>query len=118
VRGCSAQEATAAAIAEFGDPRMVAAGFGPELAAAQARRVALGLVATGPLVGTAWIVAVTVNALAPWRQQLSGPWLALPLVGLALAPQSARRAASSLPGHPGHPPPDPRARPARGAAGS
>jgi hypothetical protein len=83
----------------------------PELAAAQARRVALGLVATGPLVGTAWIVAVTVNALPPWRQQLSGPWLALPLVGLALAAQSARRAASSFPGHPGHPPPDPRAAP-------
>jgi hypothetical protein len=85
VRGCSAQEAAAVAIAEFGDPRMVAAGFGPELAAAQARRVAVGLVATGPLVGAAWIVAVAVNALPPWRQQLSGPWLALPLVGLALA---------------------------------
>jgi hypothetical protein len=83
-QGCSAREAAAAAIAEFGDPATVAAGFGPELAATQARRVALGLLATGPLVGAAWIAAVAVNALPPWRQQLSGPWLALPLVGLAL----------------------------------
>ena len=85
VQGCSAQEATAAAITEFGDPRTVAEGFGPELAAVQARRVALGLLATGPLVGLAWIAAVAVNALPPWRYQLTGPWLALPLVGLALA---------------------------------
>ena len=84
-RGCSPQEATAAAIAEFGDPHTVAAAFGPELGAVQARRVALGLLVTGPLVGLAWIAAVVVNALPPWRHQLIGPWLALPLVGLALA---------------------------------
>jgi hypothetical protein len=84
-RGRSPQEATAAAIAEFGNPRMVATAFGPELAAVQARRVALGLLATGPLVGLAWIAAVAFNALPPWGQQLTGPWLALPLVGLALA---------------------------------
>jgi hypothetical protein len=84
-RGCSPQEATAAAIAEFGDPRMVAEAFGPELAAVQARRVAFGLLATGPLVGLAWIAAVAINALPPWGHQLTGPWLALPLVGLALA---------------------------------
>jgi Transcriptional regulator PadR-like family len=84
-RGCSPQEATAAAIEEFGDPPTVAAAFGPELAAVQARRVALGLLVSGPLVGLTWIAAVAVNALSPWRQQLTGPWLALPLVGLALA---------------------------------
>ncbi len=84
-RGCSQAEATSAAIAEFGDPDTVAAAFGPELGAVQARRVALGLLATGPLVGLAWIAAVVVNALPPWRHQLIGPWLALPLVGLALA---------------------------------
>jgi hypothetical protein len=84
-RGCSQAEATAAAIAEFGDPHTVAAAFGPELGAVQARRVALALLVTGPLVGLAWIAAVVVNALPPWRHQLIGPWLALPLVGLALA---------------------------------
>ena len=84
-RGCSHAEATAAAIAEFGDPHTVAAAWGPELGAVQARRVALGLLVTGPLVGLAWIAAVVVNALPPWHHQLIGPWLALPLVGLALA---------------------------------
>ena len=83
--GCSQAEATAAAIDEYGDPNMVAAAFGPELGAVQARRVAVGLLVTGPLVGLAWIAAVVVNALPPWRHQLIGPWLALPLVGLALA---------------------------------
>jgi hypothetical protein len=84
-RGCSQAEATAAVIAEFGDPNTVAAAFGPELGALQARRVAVGLLATGPLVGLTWIATVVVNALPPWRHQLIGPWLALPLVGLALA---------------------------------
>jgi hypothetical protein len=85
MRGGSPQEATRAAISEFGDPRAVAVGFAPELAAVQARRVALGLLVTGPLVGLSWITAVAVNALPPWQQQLTGAWLALPLVGLALA---------------------------------
>jgi hypothetical protein len=83
-RGRPLGEATAAAIAEFGDPTTVAAGFAPELGAVQARRVALGLLLTGPLVGLTWIAAAAVNALPPWRHQLIGPWLALPLVGLAL----------------------------------
>jgi hypothetical protein len=83
-QGRSLRDATAAAIAEFGDPPTVAAAFGPELGAVQARRVALGLLATGPLVGLTWIVAAAINALPPWRHQLTGPWLALPLVGLAL----------------------------------
>jgi hypothetical protein len=84
-RGCSQAEATAAAIAEFGDPATISAAFGPELGAVQARRVAVGLLVTGPLVGLTWIAAMEVNALPPWRHQLIGPWLALPLVGLALA---------------------------------
>lgn len=83
-RGCSHQQAARAAIEEFGDPRTVAAAFAPELGAVQARRAALGLLVTGPLVGLAWIAAVAVNALPPWRHELTGPWLALPLVGLAL----------------------------------
>jgi hypothetical protein len=83
--GCSQAEATAAVIAEFGDPAMVAAAFRSELGAAQARRVALGLLVTGPLVGLAWVAAVVVNSLPPWRHQLIGPWLALPVVCLALA---------------------------------
>jgi hypothetical protein len=83
-RGCSQAEATAAVIAEFGDPNTVAAAFKPELGAVQARRVAVGLLVTGPLVGLTWIAAVVVNVLPLWRHQQIGPWLALPVVGLAL----------------------------------
>jgi hypothetical protein len=82
-RGCPRREATATALAEFGDPDTVAAAFAPQLAAVQARRVALGLLWTGPLVGLAWIAALAAGASPPWRQ-LVGPWLALSLVGLAL----------------------------------
>jgi hypothetical protein len=83
-RGRSPKEATAAAFAEFGDPPTVAAAFAPELAAVQGRRVALGLLASGPLVGLAWIAAAVANTLPPWPLDLTGPWLALPLLGLAL----------------------------------
>jgi hypothetical protein len=83
--GCSPQAATAAAIAEFGDPATVAAGLAPGLAAVQARRVAVGLGVTGPLVGGVWVAAAAANGVPLWRLQLPGSWLALPLVGLALA---------------------------------
>ena len=46
-------DAARAAVAEFGDAATVAAGFGPELAAATGRRVGLALLSTGPLVGSA-----------------------------------------------------------------
>jgi hypothetical protein len=41
------------------------------------------LLATGPLVGLTWIAAAAVNALPPWRHQLPGPLIALPLAGPA-----------------------------------
>jgi len=59
----SPEEAARAAVAEFGHPGTVAAGFGPELAAATGRRVGLGLLATGPLVGSSWLLV----AASTWR---------------------------------------------------
>jgi hypothetical protein len=64
-------EAATAATAEFGDPRHVAAAFRPELAARQARRLALTLVTTGPLVGLLWITAATASHIAIRR---APPW--------------------------------------------
>jgi hypothetical protein len=55
-RGRALQEAIAAAIAEFGDPHIVAEASGPELAPVQARRVALGLL-VGSLVWPPVVVA-------------------------------------------------------------
>ena len=64
--------AAAAAIAEFGDPRVVAGAFRPELTIRHARRVALTLVTTGPLIGLLWVGAAAASHMAirhapPWE---------------------------------------------------
>lgn len=64
--------AAAAATAEFGDPRLVAEAFRPELTARHARRVAVTLVITGPLIGLLWAAAAAASHIAirhapPWQ---------------------------------------------------
>ena len=64
--------AAQAAIGEFGDPCQVAALFRPELAVRQARRLAVTLVATGPLIGLLWTAAALASHIAirhapPWH---------------------------------------------------
>lgn len=58
-------------------PRQIASAFGPELAARQARRLALTLVMTGPLVGLLWSAAASASHLGirrapPWH------WVSMP----------------------------------------
>jgi hypothetical protein len=74
--GLLPEQAATAAVAEFGDPHTVAAGFGPELAAATGRRVGLTLLATGPLVGSCWLLLTA----ATWRWSGQEPPVALGLV--------------------------------------
>src|SRR6204780_316158 len=76
----------AAAIEEFGDPGLVAAAFGPGLAPGQARRVALTLLVTGPLVGLLWATAATASHIGsrqvpPWHWvgALPGSLMVFPL---------------------------------------
>ena len=76
----------AAAIEEFGDPGLVAAAFGPGLALGQARRVALTLLVTGPLVGLLWATAATASHIGsrqvpPWHWvgALPGSLMVFPL---------------------------------------
>jgi len=69
--GHAPAQAALAAIREFGDPAQVASGFRAEIAASQARRVAVSLLATGPLVGLLWI-AVAVAGHLGFR--LGPPW--------------------------------------------
>jgi hypothetical protein len=76
--GLPREEAARTAVAEFGDPGTVAAGFGPELAAATGRRVGLGLLTTGPLVGTSWLLLATTT----WRWAGRDPPAALGLVAV------------------------------------
>ena len=63
-RGLDAQAAVAAALREFGPPAGLARGFAGELATARARRIALAYLATGPMVGASWLLAL---------QPVSGP---------------------------------------------
>ncbi|HEV2894723.1 MAG TPA: permease prefix domain 1-containing protein [Actinomycetota bacterium] len=63
-QGLTPADAASAAAAEFGDAQLVAAGLGAELAAQTGRRVGLGLLATGPLVGLTWLGTVLANAAA------------------------------------------------------
>lgn len=93
-RGLAPIPAAQATLAEFGDAGQVAYAFAPELVAAHARRVALTLARTGPLLGALWIAALVAsplskpllaNAVAPWHWPWSAsPWVGLPLVGLVL----------------------------------
>lgn len=87
-RGDSPRTAVASSIGEFGDPEMVAASFAPEMAAQQSRRVALGLLRTGPLVGLMWGVALITSPVGEsllGRHSLVGPMRLLPLLGVTIA---------------------------------
>ena len=89
--GLPAGAAAEAAITEFGDPRQVTDAFRPHLAMVHARRVALTLLATGPLVGLLWTAAALASHIAirnapPW-QWASAPPLSpavFPAIGAAL----------------------------------
>jgi hypothetical protein len=71
-RGMVPADAAGAAAAEFGDAHLVAAGFGAELAVQTGRRVGLGLLATGPLVGLTWLATVLPSAAAAGQRPPAG----------------------------------------------
>jgi hypothetical protein len=74
--------AAIAAIAEFGSPARVAAGFRGELAAAMARRTTLTLMTAAPLIGASWYLAALASHL---RQFPAGARLATLLAVIAVA---------------------------------
>jgi HAAS len=84
--GLTAPEAAAAAIDEFGDPADVADGFRAEIAAGLARRCAVAVLVTGPLVGVLWLVTAVASHLTPhlqWADLPPGLQVGVPLVGIA-----------------------------------
>jgi hypothetical protein len=90
--GLTDDTAAEAALREFGHPRQLASAFGPELAASQARRVALTLVATGPLIGLLWAAAALASRIgirhAPpwqWPGAPADSRVAFPLAAAAIA---------------------------------
>jgi hypothetical protein len=56
-RGLTRDQAVQLAVRQFGDPSTLAAAFWPEMAAARARQVVLGLFVTGPIVAALWVSA-------------------------------------------------------------
>jgi hypothetical protein len=90
--GLPPAQAALAAVRDFGDPAQVADGFRAEIAVRQARRVALALLVTGPLVGLLWIATASASHLGlqaglPWLGDglPSGFHLAIRLVAVAAA---------------------------------
>jgi hypothetical protein len=69
--GLGPAPAARAAIGEFGRPDQVAGGFRAELSDAAARRTALALLATGPLIGALWAAAALASHLGA---HLALPW--------------------------------------------
>jgi hypothetical protein len=78
-RGLSKEEAVTAAIADFGRPDVVAAGFAAELAIATARRRLVGYLVTGPLVGVWWLLVLRPD---PWHAGLVALVAAIPVLPL------------------------------------
>jgi hypothetical protein len=88
--GLPPAEAALAAVREFGDPAQVAVGFSAEIAASQARRVAVTLLMTGPLVGLLWIATALASHLGlpfaphwPWAGPSPGLRAVIYLVAIA-----------------------------------
>jgi hypothetical protein len=84
--GLPPAEAVQAAVNEFGDPAEVADGFKAEIAAGLARRAAVAVLVTGPLVGLLWIVTAVASHLTPhlrWADFSPGLQAGVPLVVIA-----------------------------------
>lgn len=83
--GMSPDTAARAAVAEFGDPVELAAGLCTELAGQTAHHVGRWLVATGPVVGAAWVAAYAARAGVSWPKQIPAMWTAVPFLAVVLA---------------------------------
>jgi len=98
--GLAPEEAAAAAMAEFGDPELIAAEFAR---AHPARRAARRLLAVGPAVGLCWAVALVTSRAWTWPVPVAAdivPCLALVAVValLAVASRTTRYRAASRAG--------------------
>ena len=77
--GLPPDQATTAAITQFGTPHAVGDAFGGELATAYARRTIVWFIATGPLVGIWWLLLLHPS---PWRTGLIALLGAIPVIPL------------------------------------
>ena len=73
--------AARSAVKEFGPPGDLARGFVREMTGTTAHRVGLALVATGPLVGLAWLTTFALGSGAHWSQEMPSVLAWLPGYG-------------------------------------
>ena len=83
--GADLISATRSAVAEFGAPEEVARDCARDLRTALARRTGVVMLATGPVVGAAWLVPLSVGPLSLLGGEAGGAWRAAPLLGGVLA---------------------------------
>lgn len=83
--GLSPAVAARTAVAQFGAPPVLAAGFAAELAGVAAHRVGLALIGTGPIVGAVWLAAFSARSGLTWWHQLMTLWSTVPAYALILA---------------------------------
>lgn len=76
--------AARSAVAEFGSARDLARGFVREMTGTAAHRVGLALVATGPIVGLAWLTTFALGSGVHWSQELSSVLAWLPGYGAVM----------------------------------
>jgi hypothetical protein len=91
--GLQPSAAANAARSEFGQPSELAEALRPELAGRQSRRIALKLLATGPLVGALWAVTAIASHLGTRLGHSDGLWTA-GRFGLAVSIVAATAAAA------------------------
>jgi hypothetical protein len=77
--GLAPDQATTAAITQFGTPQAVGDAFSGELATAYARRTIAWFIVTGPLVGIWWLLLLQPS---PWRTGLIALFAAIPVLPL------------------------------------
>jgi hypothetical protein len=81
--GVVPRDAARAAVAEFGDPQLLASSLAHELAPAAGRRTGATLLVTGPLVGVVWVVAYRAGS-ANWLSNVAAVLSSVPVVPLVL----------------------------------
>ncbi|WP_144128215.1 permease prefix domain 1-containing protein [Catellatospora sichuanensis] len=83
--GATTAAAARLSVAEFGDPRELSAALAAEIAWTHARRLGRALVATGPLVGLAWVGAFAQASGMTWWSQIGVLMASAPAYPLVLA---------------------------------
>lgn len=94
--GFSTDDAAAAAIKQFGDPRSIIGAWTAELTIASARRTLVWFLVTGPLAGVWWLLLLRPH---PWRRGPLALLAAIPVLPLIALASTAAAGTLATTGH-------------------